>query len=111
MKRTLRDLWVATLRSGNYKQGRGSLRTKDNRCCCLGVLCDIIDPKRWAPEAVDDDGQRFTFGQTGGYLTFEQCQEFGISTNIMGELAKLNDEGKSFKDIAKAILEMVPVED
>ena len=42
MKRTLRDLWVATLRSGNYKQGKGSLRTKDNRCCCLGVLCDIV---------------------------------------------------------------------
>ena len=29
----------------------------------------------------------------------------------MGELAKLNDSGKSFKAIAKAILEMVPVED
>lgn len=33
-------LWIADLRSGKFKQGRGCLRA-GNRYCCLGVLCEI----------------------------------------------------------------------
>lgn len=33
--------WIEALRSGEYKQGRGTLRSYDNQYCCLGVLCDI----------------------------------------------------------------------
>lgn len=33
--------WVAALRSGEYAQGDGQLRSVSNRFCCLGVLCDI----------------------------------------------------------------------
>jgi len=32
--------WVAALRSGEYKQGKGVLR-KGNELCCLGVLCEV----------------------------------------------------------------------
>ena len=32
--------WVAALRSGKYKQGKGALSTED-RFCCLGVACEI----------------------------------------------------------------------
>lgn len=32
--------WSAALRSGEYKQIRGRLRT-DAGMCCLGVLCDV----------------------------------------------------------------------
>lgn len=33
--------WVAALRSGEYQQGRNSLREGD--CfCCLGVACDLF---------------------------------------------------------------------
>ena len=39
-KEDLRVLWVAALRSGDYKQATGSLR-KPAGDCCLGVLCDI----------------------------------------------------------------------
>ena len=53
MDRTIRDKWVAALRSGKYKQGRGALRvaggsynheapeSNEDRFCCLGVLCDV----------------------------------------------------------------------
>jgi hypothetical protein len=41
----IKKKWVAALRSGEYKQGRGWLRQIDakgvERFCCLGVLCDI----------------------------------------------------------------------
>jgi hypothetical protein len=33
--------WVQALRSGEYKQGQGALRSDDNTYCCLGVLCDL----------------------------------------------------------------------
>ena len=33
--------WVSALRSGQYKQGRGYLRSKNNEYCCLGVACEL----------------------------------------------------------------------
>lgn len=36
-----KDKWIAALRSGKYKQGRGQLRSLNNNYCCLGVLCDV----------------------------------------------------------------------
>lgn len=35
------DLLIAQLRSGNYVQGTGRLKTNDGGFCCLGVACDI----------------------------------------------------------------------
>lgn len=35
------DKWLLALESGDYKQGTGYLRTKNNEFCCLGVLCDL----------------------------------------------------------------------
>lgn len=34
------DKWVAALRSGEYTQGKFSLKSEDG-FCCLGVACDI----------------------------------------------------------------------
>lgn len=45
-------LWIAALRSGKYKQGKGSLK-EGNKYCCLGVLCDLAikdgggDKEQW----------------------------------------------------------------
>ena len=33
--------WVKALRSGEYKQGIGTLRTPSGEFCCLGVACDL----------------------------------------------------------------------
>ena len=33
--------WVEALRSGNYEQGKDSLREGD-QFCCLGVLTDLV---------------------------------------------------------------------
>jgi hypothetical protein len=40
MKRSVMKKWVEALRSGEFKQGIGSL-CKDGKHCCLGVLTDI----------------------------------------------------------------------
>lgn len=41
MNHEVRDLWVAGLRSGAYKEGRWYLRTTDDEYDPFGVLCDI----------------------------------------------------------------------
>lgn len=42
MDATIKEKWVAALRSGDYKQGKKVLHNEDNNTyCCLGVLCDI----------------------------------------------------------------------
>lgn len=41
VNKELVKLWVDTLRSGKYQQGKKALRSKDDKFCCLGVLCDI----------------------------------------------------------------------
>lgn len=43
----LKTAWVAALRSGRYKQGRGSLRSS-GRHCAFGVLLDLYDPHGWS---------------------------------------------------------------
>lgn len=50
--------WVKALRSGKYKQGRKTLRAKNDEYCCLGVLCDIAKGTLhldWKSEFSDDD--------------------------------------------------------
>lgn len=40
MDAKLKEDWVKALRSGEYKQGIGKLRERDE-FCCLGVLCQV----------------------------------------------------------------------
>jgi hypothetical protein len=42
MKQEIKERWINALRSGDYKQGVGRLRSIDDRYCCLGVLCDVV---------------------------------------------------------------------
>lgn len=41
--------WVAALRSGQYAQGIGRLRTDHDEFCCLGVLCDLHSKETGIP--------------------------------------------------------------
>ena len=42
MNKEVKQAWIKALRSGEYEQGTGYLRSEDNKFCCLGVLCDIM---------------------------------------------------------------------
>lgn len=33
--------WIDALESGEFEQGTGRLHSKNNRFCCLGVLCQL----------------------------------------------------------------------
>lgn len=60
MRKDIYDKWVAALKSGHYKRGRGFLNV--NSCfCCLGVLCDLYikehpDKAYWTEAGIAIEG-------------------------------------------------------
>lgn len=91
MKKGLKARWVAALRSGKYKQGRGSLQTGEGEFCCLGVLCEISPAVKHRVKAA---GQEATLGVVG--YTYA-----GLSREQEDILTSMNDEGsKTFLGIA-----------
>lgn len=47
----VKAMWTEALRSGEYEQARGYLRT-DNGYCCLGVLCEVAVKNKVIPAPV-----------------------------------------------------------
>lgn len=55
----IQQKWIDALRSGEYKQGVGALRSSDGKfLCCLGVLCNIVAPDDWVNE-IETDGTSY----------------------------------------------------
>lgn len=106
MNKELRDKWVVALRSGKYQQGTGYLR-KGHGYCCLGVLCDVVDPTRW--EGATTVGY-FYYNPTDGhrnsdvaYLPEEIRALAQLPAGTESELTRMNDtpdENLSFAQIA-----------
>ena len=106
--------WVEALRSGNYKQCTKRLRHKhrgEYRYCCLGVAADISGVGKWRKN-------EFISGlQCESQVLVENAKDWlGLDTDhgkldittptgnvVHTTLAQLNDEGKSFSEIADII--------
>lgn len=95
MKQEWKQPWVDALRSGQYKQGRLELHnTRDDTYCCLGVLQDVCAK---GGLVIDEAADSF-------YLHRSQADEqLELSKETQSELAKMNDGGKSFAQIADFI--------
>lgn len=109
MDSELKAKWVEALRSGKYKQGKDKLRTIDDRFCCLGTLCDVIDSSKWVKELnclgieywvyrIGEDPSEFN----SSLLPFKMENELGLESHV-GRLVADNDAGVSFEHIAKYI--------
>ena len=94
MNQDVKDQWLTALRSGDYEQGtRSGLHSRDNKFCCLGVLCDLAVKAGVLPKAVqvggnqnyeyrDTDPKRLNNGQpslNGGYAPYEVMRWAGLS--------------------------------
>lgn len=92
MDAELKRKWIEALRSGKYEQGRYEFKNKDGRFCCLGVLCRVADEpiSGWA-----GGNWRFVNKATG-------------SPNTSDLLARMNDGGKTFPEIADWIEKNIP---
>jgi hypothetical protein len=89
--------WVAALRSGDYTQGHGCLR-RDYKYCCLGVLCDVIDPGRWY-------GDSYMYGveRASAYLPNKLRENVSLSISHERILSQRNDLAQTFDEIAEYI--------
>jgi len=109
MKASIKKRWLEALNSGDYKQGRGNLRTDDN-FCCLGVLCDLYDKKGWKI-LNDSEGDYYAYlsGSATATLPLKVMEWAGLKQDNphipdgKPNLATLNDSGKTFKQIARII--------
>jgi hypothetical protein len=84
MKSELKQQWVTALRSGKYKQGEGALRDQNDQHCCLGVLCDLVDPTGWAPYYNDEEDEEYPDGyrydNDSEALTRQLAEEIGFNS-------------------------------
>jgi hypothetical protein len=90
--------WVAALRSGEYKQGRGLLRNGAGQYCCLGVLCEIQGvPRAKAGFQFDGDVER-AYMPSHAFLN-------GLGLYLQADtVAHMNDDLEhSFSEIADYI--------
>jgi hypothetical protein len=96
-------IWVAALRSGEYKQTHEVLQDAGGYCC-LGVACKVLIP--------DDQQKRYGDGLLVGKMPHHQehapkwlrqiNDDFSKTTGVW--LVRLNDKfGKTFEEIADVI--------
>lgn len=111
MNKEIADKWVEALRSGKYKQGTGSLceiTHSGEHYCCLGVLCDIANIPYTIGSApfktYDGDKIGLSLGIMKKVGMESSLGRFRtINNGIQFDLSKLNDGGRSFKEIADVI--------
>lgn len=102
MKKEFKQKWIVALRSDKYKQGQGCLFSSTyNTYCCLGVLRDVVEPGSLDGPWGSDQVTSMLLPEHAVGLTKEQCNQ----------LAKLNDSGSNFKEIAEYIETNIPGEE
>jgi hypothetical protein len=104
MDAKIKAAWITALRSGKFQQARGALRTPTNKFCCLGVLCELVHPDRW-----DNSGREWRHCDFGSMPSWEVLAAAGLDDDDSPEtLANMNDEGRSFAEIADYIEKIIP---
>lgn len=93
-----KDQWVEALESGNYKQGKYRLRTKDNKYCCLGVLCEI-NPDLFNRK-YNELNNDFYYNNANAYCASQNGDGLILDMKIQNQLSNMNDNNKTFKEIA-----------
>jgi hypothetical protein len=97
--------WLDALRSGEYSQAGGFLRT-DFGFCCLGVACDVLNADGWWRNS-GAFGRIYDWANAEGGVHDNEVSgglPF-IDNKIAGYLANTNDRGASFEEIADWIEE------
>lgn len=112
MNSEVKRRWIEALRSGNYPQGKYSLRNLDDTYDAGGVLCELAVSDGIIPEPISYDG---VSAETGGWIYGVNadndsystrvpkavCEWAGIGWYIVnGRISTMNDYGKTFNEIA-----------
>jgi hypothetical protein len=116
MKENIAKIWVDALRSGEYKQG-GDYLCRNDRYCCLGVLCDLyeqqVKPVGFKKVRGSDDVATIYYGHCHETLPVDVMEWADMNSPVGAyiesysddaySLSELNDGGHTFKELAKII--------
>lgn len=116
MKLEPKKLWLEALRSGDYKQGKGYLRTNEGHCC-LGVLCEVAIANGVPVTREEEQGYHY-YDSDCAMPPAEVMEWAGLDVgnptvldrdnpNFETTLATMNDSGASFEKIAAVIEEQL----
>ena len=114
MNPEIKKLWVEALKSGKYKQGARKLKKEirknsqwETKHCCLGVLCEILEPLGFKIINPNEEYNEriFEHKEEPNYPAKEICNKAEISKNQAKELAGMNDCDLTFEQIANYIEE------
>ena len=118
MNPRIKALWLEALRSKEYPQTKGKLKTEEGYCC-LGVLCDLYlkeHSKEWKPSDFIEDDEILSYEiDARENLTPESvvkwaelpCDNPGVmfeDRDYVTDLTELNDSlNMNFEEIAAYI--------
>lgn len=104
MKRTIKQQFLAALKSGLYKKINGYLKTSDGNCA-NGVLCEIVDPTWTLRSYVGTHNENV-------YKHRNKCpfspdtnvnMITGLSQDEMCQIEKLNDKNETWKPVIEFV--------
>jgi hypothetical protein len=106
----IQEKWLTALESGEYQQTKHALhRPEKNEYCCLGVACKLVlgDPN----DTTSMGTNSIWLGNVGkapcpvvdALGLYGSCGEIENDSQYDYSLAEMNDDGKSFKEIAAYI--------
>ena len=111
MNKEIKKEWVEALRSGDYTQGRGRLRSANYEdsdgsysYCCLGVLADILPQTKDTDYWKDKGSLLYDEKYFRSQLPRDIADEIGFTQGTQPELINLNDgDQMNFNQIADYI--------
>lgn len=124
MDKRVKNLWVNALLSNQFNQGKGYLR-KDNKYCCLGVLCELFSQERqghWEENKFitnNSEDTRYLPLDVSNWAGFTKIKNTTVYNPVPGNkvqddslfskrtlsYSEMNDKGFSFREIANLIQE------
>lgn len=101
MNPDIKKRWITALRSGEYKQGKNTLRPTEDTYCCLGVLCDL-----YILEHSREDWEGLESQAVLPHAVVKWAELTSPDPFVREHtLASFNDKGTSFEDLAAIIQE------
>lgn len=112
LREDIKIKWLKALRSGEYEQTSGYL-SKNNRYCCLGVLCELAAKEGVAEKTTDpyysyygkEQDCRFLPAEVIDWAQISRTGMFVKYNDLIQHLPDLNDRGTTFIEIADIIEE------
>lgn len=105
MNQQIKQKWVDALLSGKYKQGMGMLRSRNDKFCCLGVLCDLYVKETGAMWSKKASTSHYMIGGIDDILPLEVAEWAGcdqsppVIARYVDKRGKMKEQNQTLGDI------------